>query len=99
MRPTKIRNTAAALFLGLFGCLVLPTLGEDAPPAAAVAAAAAQPAAAANPAMPPPPFEVFPADVNLETARDSQTIVALVRQPDGVTRDVTSQCQLSLENP
>ena len=38
-------------------------------------------------------FEVFPSDVQLSTARSEQSIVCRVVQPDGVTRDVTSQVQ------
>src|SRR3954468_23574957 len=44
-------------------------------------------------------FEVFPAEVNLETAVDVQTIVARVTQPDGVTRDVTGDVKIELSDP
>src|SRR5690348_50767 len=40
-----------------------------------------------------PTFQVFPHDVNLEAARDAQSIVCQVTQPDGVTRDVTKDVQ------
>jgi hypothetical protein len=42
---------------------------------------------------------VYPPDVNLETARDRQSFVVQLTQPDGLTRDVTAQCQVSFANP
>ncbi len=45
------------------------------------------------------PFEVYPPDVNLDTARDAQSVIVRVTQPDGVTRDVTDQVKLTLSNP
>ena len=38
-------------------------------------------------------FEVYPADIHLNTARGEQSIVCRVVQPDGVTRDVTNEVQ------
>ena len=65
--------------------------------AALMLAALAPPAVAADPA--PAGFAVFPQQVNLDTARDSQSVVVQVTQPDGVTRDVTAEAQLSLDQP
>src|SRR3712207_6562387 len=42
---------------------------------------------------------VYPPDINLETARDRQSFVVQLTQPDGITRDVTDQCQVSFANP
>jgi hypothetical protein len=44
-------------------------------------------------------FKVYPAEINLETARDNQTFVVQVTQPDGVTRDITAETQVSLADP
>jgi len=42
---------------------------------------------------------VYPPDINLETARDRQSFVVQLTQPDGLTRDVTAQAQVSFANP
>src|SRR5438309_11255840 len=42
---------------------------------------------------------VYPPDINLETARDRQGFVVQLTQPDGITRDVTDQAQVSFANP
>src|SRR3954470_8604093 len=42
---------------------------------------------------------VYPPDINLETARDRQSFVVQLTQPDGITRDVTAQAQVSFANP
>src|SRR3954470_837025 len=42
---------------------------------------------------------VYPPDINLETARDRQAFVVPLTQPDGLTRDVTEQSQISFANP
>lgn len=44
-------------------------------------------------------FEVFPPDVNLETAGDLQSVIAQVTRPDGITQDVTDEAKLELANP
>src|SRR5688572_13631015 len=41
---------------------------------------------------------VYPPDINLETARDRQSFVVQLTQPDGITRDVTEQAQVSFAN-
>ena len=82
---------------------------------AVVAAVAQQPTAAAPPqakAAPQPPvpaaaptvptgskIAVYPPDINLETARDRQSFVVQLTQPDGITRDVTDQAQVGFANP
>jgi hypothetical protein len=43
--------------------------------------------------------EVFPPDVNLNTARDRQRFIVVATRTDGVTLDVTAQAQVTLENP
>jgi hypothetical protein len=57
----------------------------------------------ANTATPPAPstspLAVYPSSIQLETARDTQPIVAKFTRPDGVTLDVTTQAQLTLSNP
>ena len=42
---------------------------------------------------------VYPPDINLETSRDRQSFVVQFTQPDGITRDVTAQAQVSFTNP
>jgi hypothetical protein len=42
---------------------------------------------------------VYPPDINLETARDRQGFVVQLTQPDGITRDVTAQTQVTFANP
>jgi hypothetical protein len=42
---------------------------------------------------------VYPPDINLESARDYQSFVVQLTQPDGITRDVTAQAQVSFANP
>lgn len=42
---------------------------------------------------------VYPPDINLETARDRQSFIVQLTQPDGITRDVTTQAQVSFANP
>src|SRR6478735_3198705 len=42
---------------------------------------------------------VYPPDINLETARDRQSFVVQLTQPDGITRDVTAQAQVTFANP
>jgi hypothetical protein len=61
---------------------------------------------AASPPPPPAPaptegvakLEVFPADINLATVRDRQSIVAQATYADGITRDVTAQATHTLAN-
>src|SRR5262249_39658255 len=43
--------------------------------------------------------EVFPADVNLNTARSRQSFVVKATYADGLTRDVTADAKVSLANP
>ncbi len=42
---------------------------------------------------------VYPPDINLETSRDRQSFVVQLTQPDGITRDVTAQAQVTFANP
>ncbi|MFO0925821.1 MAG: DUF1549 domain-containing protein [Gemmataceae bacterium] len=44
-------------------------------------------------------IEVFPADVNLLTARGRQTFVVQASYADGITRDVTAQAKTAIANP
>jgi hypothetical protein len=73
-----------------------------------LAARAASPAPVAMPeqvfAPEPPPaalskLEVFPADVNLTSARDRQLVVAQATFANGITRDVTAEASLSVADP
>jgi hypothetical protein len=47
----------------------------------------------------PEVFEVFPAQIRLTTSRAAQSLVAHVVEPDGVTRDVTTDVQYVLPTP
>src|SRR3954468_2220380 len=42
---------------------------------------------------------VYPPDINLETARDRQSFVVQLTQPDGITRDITEQAQVAFAHP
>jgi len=85
--------TAAAMCVALLGILVMSSVGDAGQPSPAT------PPSAADGAKVTPGLQVFPPDINLDTARDSQAIVAKYTQPDGVTRDVTAQCKFELANP
>jgi len=59
--------------------------------------AAARPAAAAEAVL--AAIEVFPADFHLSTRRDRQSLVVQAVYSNGITRDVTAEAKLALENP
>jgi hypothetical protein len=86
MTPRIKTLTAATMCLALLATLVLSSIGQ------AEQAAVPTPKPAAG-------LEIFPPDINLETARDTQSIVAKFTEPGGVTRDVTAQCKFELANP
>lgn len=44
-------------------------------------------------------LEAFPPDINLTTAADRQSLVIQATFADGITRDVTKDCALTLANP
>jgi hypothetical protein len=56
-------------------------------------------AAAVGVAQTPAKVAVYPPDMNLETARDRQSFVVQATYPDGLTRDVTAEAQISVANP
>ena len=41
---------------------------------------------------------VYPANVHLSSARDRQSLVVQLTEPDGLTRDVTGQCAFAVEH-
>jgi hypothetical protein len=43
--------------------------------------------------------EVFPADINLTTAPDRQSVVVQATYADGITRDVTQEATMTVANP
>src|SRR6266567_2149663 len=45
------------------------------------------------------PFQVFPGDVNLTTARDRQSVVVRITEPNGVHRNVTAEAKFTLADP
>ncbi len=96
-----VRSIVIQSLIIALGCATFaPFTWADAPPSTQPAAApVAPPQAPAAPTTNGLVFEVFPSDVNLRTSRDQQAIVARVIQPDGVSRDVTSQVQLVLPEP
>src|SRR3954470_14587617 len=83
---------AAALAIAAIS--LRPAFADDAPKDAAPAKAVDGSTVAA-----PAPFEVFPANVNLNTSLDKQSVIVRVTQPDGVTRDVTAEATFSLSKP
>jgi hypothetical protein len=97
------------LALGLCAYVVVAVVAQPpAPPPPKTPPAPAQPAAqppAPVPAQPTPPppvgpkVAVYPPDINLETARDRQSFIVQLTQPDGITRDVTEQAKVSFANP
>ncbi|MCZ2341889.1 MAG: DUF1549 and DUF1553 domain-containing protein [Bacteroidales bacterium] len=46
-----------------------------------------------------PTVAVYPPDINLETARDQQSFIVQLTQPDGITRDLTAKAQVSFADP
>ena len=54
------------------------------------------PAAPSAPSASPAPFEIFPADINLNTAAGYQSVVARITRPDGITQDVTDEAKFEL---
>jgi hypothetical protein len=44
-------------------------------------------------------LEVFPPDVNLETARDRQSFIVQAWFADGLSRDVTAEAKIAIANP
>ena len=42
------------------------------------------------------PFQVFPTDVNLSSARDRQSLVVRVTEANGVHRDVTGEAKFTI---
>src|SRR4051812_42123027 len=83
----KIKTlTAGAICIAMLATLIIVSVGQ------------AEPSAAPKPA-PTTGLQVFPPDINLETSRDTQSIVAKFTEPGGITRDVTSQCKFELANP
>ncbi len=55
--------------------------------------------APAAPSAPIAKLDVFPAEVNLSSARDRQSLVAQASYADGITRDVTAQAAITVQNP
>jgi hypothetical protein len=51
------------------------------------------------PSSPPSALAIFPPAVQLDSARDVQTLVAKFTRPDGITVDVTAQSQFTLSQP
>ena len=58
---------------------------------ASAAGAGNQPAA--------PKFEVFPPEVSLETSRDAQSLVVRVVDANGISREVTGEANITINNP
>src|SRR5262245_64985845 len=50
-------------------------------------------------AQSPTALEVYPPDVNLETARDRQSFVVQAWFADGLSRDVTAEAKVTVANP
>jgi len=44
-------------------------------------------------------FEVFPAEVNLKTIRDRQSLVCRITEANGVQRNVTAQAKMAFKDP
>jgi hypothetical protein len=48
---------------------------------------------------PPTALEVYPPDINLETSRDRQSFVVQAWFADGLSRDVTTEAKVRVDNP
>jgi hypothetical protein len=95
MNRTSKTWTAAAVCVALLTVLVMTSVGEaDQSPKPA-----ANTTGAPDKAVIEVGLAVFPPDVNLETSRDKQSIVARFTEPSGITRDVTAQCKFTFANP
>lgn len=68
-------------------------------PAKPAPAPAQPPAPAPAPATPTVKVAVYPPDVNLETVRDFQSFVVQATFPDGITKDVTAEANITSANP
>ncbi len=94
-----------SLVLLLAAVVAAQPQGTPAPAPKPAAPAPMQPAPAPLPPpmqpapVPAPKIAVYPPDINLETSRDSQSFIVQLTQPDGITRDVTEQAQVSFSNP
>ena len=93
------------LALGLIAYTVVAVVAQ--PPAPPPSGGLTSPGSPQPKAVPQPPtaapagpkVAVYPPDINLETARDRQSFVVQLTQPDGITRDITEQAQISFANP
>jgi hypothetical protein len=100
MRHMDFGSILEAALLG-FALLVsvTPTIAAEAVlsplPAEVFAPSPAPPAVAAPLAS----VAVYPAEIQLTTSRDRQSIVVQATYEDGITRDVTKECGFSLANP
>src|SRR5215211_7158640 len=63
------------------------------------ALALAGPCGAAAAQAPLASLEVFPPDINLETARDRQSFLVQAWFADGLSRDVTAEAKVTVANP
>jgi hypothetical protein len=46
-----------------------------------------------------PAFEIFPAEIHLDSARDRQSLVILTTEANGVNRNITTETQVSVADP
>src|SRR6476661_5205760 len=67
--------------------------------ALAVLGGLAAPGLAQQPGAAVAQLEAFPADINLTTARDRQSVVIQATYADGITRDVTKEAKLAIAKP
>src|SRR5688572_6390485 len=102
MLKTNILFSVTVASALLCGALMVSAFADAAAAAPAPSPSpSTQPAAAPStqPTQTPGPFEVYPPAVQLETSRDRQVLVAKFTRPDGVTLDVTAECQFTLSDP
>lgn len=80
---------SVGLWIGMVSLAVVPVRGDDAP--------AATPAPTASPAL--VKVEAFPANVDLTTAKDRQSLVVQATFANGIARDVTAEAAYTFANP
>src|SRR5688500_2194963 len=94
------RALGAAIACASLSAIVLTSMAADTPaPAAPASVPPAAPAVAPAAPAQAQPFDIFPADINLTTSRDHQSVVVRLTDANGISHDITQQAKLALENP
>lgn len=98
-RHTCFVGLSLLLLAGFTGLIFAQDAAPELPPANESATVATTDASAETDGASIAELSVFPADVSLATARDRQSLVVQAKLADGRTLDVTSQANITFENP